>query len=198
MSKLLEADSRQTASTMAKDAVLAAIAQYKQMSWLSVLPLPLMAVRAAPQARTGLSPFEIITGRPMPGPYTPVEPLSDQLDDQLYRYCTALTQASRDLHSQITTVPEREETRPAVQPGEWVWVKTAKRSFPEPRWKGPYQVRLATPFSASLDTPQGWKWHHLTWLRKADTPGTDNLQNTQQRIRETTGQEPGAPGPGTP
>ena len=32
MSKLLEADLRQTASTMAQDAVLAAIAQYKQMS----------------------------------------------------------------------------------------------------------------------------------------------------------------------
>ncbi|KAK0146743.1 Gag-Pol polyprotein [Merluccius polli] len=193
MSKLLEADSRRTASTMAKDGVVTAIAQYKQMSWLSALPLALMAVRAAPQARTGLSPFEIITGRPMPGPYTPVEPLSDQLDDQLFRYCVALTQATRDLHFQVTTTPERKEVSPAVQPGEWVWVKAAKRSFPEPRWKGPYQIRLATPYSAALDTPHGRKWHHLTRLRKADTPGTDSLQDICQRLQETTGTEPGAP-----
>ena len=83
-----------------------------------------------------------------------------------------------------------------VQPGEWVWVKTAKRTFPEPRWKGPYQVRLATPFSASLNTPHGRRWHHLTWLRKADTPGSDSLQDTSQRLQETAGEEPGAPDQG--
>ncbi|KAK0155331.1 Gag-Pol polyprotein [Merluccius polli] len=181
MGKLLEADSRRTASTMAKDGVVTAIAQYKQMSWLSALPLALMAVRAAPQARTGLSPFEIITGRPMPGPYTPVEPLSDQLDDQLFRYCIALTQATRDLHFQVTTTPERKEVSLAVQPGEWVWVKAAKRAFPEPRWK------------AALDTPHSRRWHNLTRLRKANTPGTDSLQDTSQRLQETTRERPGAP-----
>ncbi|KAK0147534.1 Gag-Pol polyprotein [Merluccius polli] len=206
MSKLLEADSEQTVSTMAKDSLVTAITKYKQMSWLSALPLALMAVRAAPRARTGLSPFELITGRPMPGPYTPVEPLSDQLEDQLFRYCTALTQATQDLHFQVTTTQEKQEASPAVQPGEWVWVKAAKRAFPGPRWKGPYQVRLATPFSAALDTPHGRKWHHLTRLRKADHPGTDSLQDTSRRLQDSAGEPPedpdqghhGSPAPSTP
>ncbi|KAK0136441.1 Gag-pol polyprotein [Merluccius polli] len=77
--------------------------------------------------------------------------------------------STQDLHFQVTTTPEKKEASPAVQPREWVWVKAAKRAFPGPR-KGPYQIRLATPFSAALDTPHGRRWHHLTRLRKADPP----------------------------
>ena len=102
------------------------------MTWLSALPLALMAIRGAPKARTGLSPFELVTGRPMPGPYAPCEPLTDQLSDHLYKYCSALTLAGRALYQQVkgnAEEPAKADSNsgpvPPINVGEWVWEKKA-------------------------------------------------------------------------
>ena len=142
------------------------------------------SVRSQPSSRSGLSPFELVTGRPMPGPHTPPRgPVLDHYDEVLLEYVQALTLASRSLFLQVTTptTPAPEPT-PLVSPGDWVWVKVHKRQSLQPRWEGPYKVLLATPFSVSLAGKTGARWHHLSATRKADDPNDRSLCATQRDL----------------
>ena len=171
---------------------LLAYASSKKMTWLDALPLALFSMRSHPSLRSGLSPFELVPGRPMPGPHaTPRGPVQDHYDEVLLEYVQALTLASRALHSQVTSLPSPTASRaPLISPGDWVWVKIHKRQSLQPRREGPYKVLLATPFSVSLAGKSGACWHHLTTTRKADNPNDCSLAATQcdltQRHHETT------------
>ena len=151
--------------------------KHQNMTWLSALPLALMAIRGAPKARTGLSPFELVTGRPMPGPHVPCEPLTDQLTDHLYKYCSALILAGRALYQQVNgnaEEPAKADSNsgpvPPINVGEWVWEKKAVRGTFDPRWKGPHQVLLATPYCVAVAARGGGRrWLHLTRTRRAPT-----------------------------
>ena len=131
----------------------------------------------------------------MPGPYdTPAEPLSDHLDTVLQDYCAALTTASQSLYTQVTSTPPPGTHSPPVAPGDWVWIKAAQCSFPENRWKGPYKVLSATPFSVSIQGREGGAhWYHLSRARKADPPGDQTTQQTAARIQEAV-DPPDSPG----
>lgn len=148
----------------------------KKMTWITALPLALMAIRSSPSSTTLLSPHELVTGRPMQGPHSPPSkgPPSDRFDEVMQEYLQALTQASYRLFSQITDPAQskkEDDPPPAVSPGEWIWVKKHHRKNLEDRWEGPYKVLLATPFSVSVADRRGAQWHHLSRCRKADTPG---------------------------
>ena len=148
----------------------------KKMTWVTALPLALMAIRSSPSNTTLLSPHELVTGRPMQGPYSPPSkgPPSDRFDEVMQEYLQALTQASLKLYSQITDQKPSDPEDPSptsVTPGEWIWVKKHHRKTLEDRWEGPYKVLLATPFSVSVEDRRGAQWHHLSRCRKADTPG---------------------------
>ena len=148
----------------------------KKMTWITALPLALMAIRSSPSNTTLLSPHELVTGRPMQGPYSPPSkgPPSDRFDEVMQEYLQALTQASLKLYSQITDQKPSDPEDPSptsVTPGEWIWVKKHHRKTLEDRWEGPYKVLLATPFSVSVEDRRGAQWHHLSRCRKADTPG---------------------------
>ena len=78
----------------------------KKMSWLQALPLALMSIRSQPNSRTGYSPYELVTGRPMSGPHSPpIGAMTDHLDEILLEYVQALTLASQALFTQVTTPP---------------------------------------------------------------------------------------------
>ena len=148
----------------------------KKMTWVTALPLALMAMLSSPSSSTLLSPHELVTGRPMQGPHSPPSkgPPSDRFDEVMQEYLQALTQASLRLFSQITDQAKSEPgdlPPPVVTPGEWIWVKKQHRKNLEDRWEGPYKVLLATPFSVSVEDRRGAQWHHLSRCRKADTPG---------------------------
>ena len=120
--------------------------------WLHALPLALMSVRSQPSSRTGHSPYELVTGRPMSGPHSPpIGPMTDHLDKVLLEYVQALTLASRALFTQVTSPPPQvTQLARLTLPGDYLYVKVHKRKSLKPRWTGPYKVFLATPFSVSL------------------------------------------------
>ncbi|KAK0152015.1 hypothetical protein N1851_006585 [Merluccius polli] len=77
------------------------------MTWVTALPLALMAMCSSPSSSTLLSPHELVTGRPMQGPYSPPSkgPPSDRFDEVMQEYLQALTQASlRDTTSRDSTI----------------------------------------------------------------------------------------------
>ena len=163
---------------------LAGYASKKKMSWIEALPLALFSVRSHPSSRCGLSPFELVTGRPMPGPHSPPRgPVLDHYDEALLEYVQALTLASRALYTQVTSLPTPADPDPVlVNPGDWVWVRVHKRQCLQPRWEGPYKVLLATPFSVSLSGKSGARWHHLSTTRKADNPHDRTLATVQRDL----------------
>ena len=139
-----------------------------------------MSVRSQPSSRTGYSPYELVTGRPMSGPHSPpIGPMTDHLDEILLEYVQALTLASRALFTQVTAPPlQVTQPAPLTLPGDYLYVKVHKRKSLEPRWTGPYKVLLATPFSVSLLGKYGAEWHHLTHTRKAD----DHTSRTYDQV----------------
>ncbi|KAK0139605.1 hypothetical protein N1851_023514 [Merluccius polli] len=67
--------------------------------------------RSTPNRMTGLSPHELVTGRPMAGPYEPPKgPPADRLHEIMADYCAKLTRSSRRLYSQILTADPEPET----------------------------------------------------------------------------------------
>ena len=72
------------------------------LSWIKALPVVLMAMRGRGRARTGLSPFEILPGRPM---NTRMEKTkenqvlnSELLEDGMLSYCVHLTKMLSLIH----------------------------------------------------------------------------------------------------
>ena len=63
------------------------------MTWVQVLPLALMYMRGRTHATLGLSPYEILMGRPMrmtnmPFPQNKMTLMN--IDDEMIKYCLAL------------------------------------------------------------------------------------------------------------
>ena len=77
------------------------------LSWIKALPVVLMAMRG--RARTGLSPFEILPGRPM---NTRMEKTkenqvlnSELLEDVMLSYCVHLTKMLSLIHTGKSSTP---------------------------------------------------------------------------------------------
>ena len=128
----------------------------------------------------------------MPGPYAPCEPLTDQLSDHLYKYCSALTLAGRALYQQVkgnAEEPAKADSNsgpvPPINVGEWVWEKKAVRGTFDPRWKGPHQVLLATPYCVAVAARGGGRrWLHLTRTRRAPTPNERTVAQITRDLEE--------------
>lgn len=141
------------------------------LKWPDALPLVLYSIRSAPNATTGLSPHEILMGRPMStGTSPPLTPHKTTLlwtDEFMNDYVKKLTEILRKYHLQVS---ER-LPKPSVEPshpfkeGDYVLIKSLEKNSLSPRWKGPYQVLLVTRTALKVEGKA--EWIHATRCRLA-------------------------------
>ncbi len=139
--------------------------------WVEALPAVLCSMRASPNRSVGLSPHEIITGRPMqmPGVIDLRNADVHIASDALIAYCENLTKAVQSAKERVEscwqTPPEGGHT---IIPGQWVMIKAFKNKPLEPKWYGPHQVMLIT---AAAVLCQGRKtWTHVSHCKVVPPP----------------------------
>ncbi len=139
--------------------------------WVEALPAILCSMRASPNRSVGLSPHEIITGRPMqmPGVIDLRNADVHIASDALIAYCENLTKAVQSAKERIEscwqTPPEGGHT---IIPGQWVMIKAFRNKPLEPKWYGPHQVMLIT---AAAVLCQGRKtWTHVSHCKVVPPP----------------------------
>uniref|UniRef100_A0A8C9IK47 Uncharacterized protein n=1 Tax=Piliocolobus tephrosceles TaxID=591936 RepID=A0A8C9IK47_9PRIM len=136
-----------------------------RQSWVTLLPLALTRLRAAPRSLTGLSPCELVYGQPLTLQQLPT--LSSPLATYL-PYLTLLRQLLRQ-HAELAHPPPTDTYSPHLSlcPGDQVYLKNIQAKDLQPRWKGPYTVLLSTYTAAKLLGHTHWV--HITQLKKAPT-----------------------------
>ena len=143
-----------------------------------------MRARCTPFIK-GLSPYEILFGRP-----PPILPrLGDDIKEQLEQdHLLASLLALHLVQKEITKALKRSLypsscTSPPFQPGDLVWVKRHEPKPLEPCWKGPHTVILTTPMAMKIDGVRTWI-HHFQVKKnctEAETPRTDTGPENEQR-----------------
>uniref|UniRef100_UPI00358E4792 protein NYNRIN-like n=1 Tax=Myxine glutinosa TaxID=7769 RepID=UPI00358E4792 len=142
---------------------LAKICDETGLKWPEALPLALMSVRSTPGRTTGLSPHEILMGRPMSLPVSaPVDMAALELpimDDMLLKFCIGLSHVARSIHERVREALPEPTSKPihTFEAGDYVLVKHfTRKTALEPRWTGPYQVLLITPTAVFCEGKSSW------------------------------------------
>lgn len=151
-------------------AKLTKITATTDVDWVTALPLALLYLRGRPSRATGLSPFEILTGRPMPIPGLPHPPTLDDVDKTVKGYVLGLIAALSSVSQQVTAaLPQSFQDVHPVQPGTWVIIKDLRRKhWNQERWRGPYEVLLSTPTAVRIAERDSWV--HLSHCRVVKNP----------------------------
>ena len=142
---------------------LAKITTETGLKWPEALPLALMSMRSTVNRKTGLSPHEILMGRPMQLPVTAPTNMNKlditMMDENLLTFCKQLCRIARTIHTRVKeALPEPvEKPYHAFQPGDYVLIKHfTRKTALEPRWKGPFQVLLTTPTAVKCEGKTAW------------------------------------------
>ncbi len=101
------------------------------LTWVDALPLVLCSIRSSAIKETGLSPFEVMTGRPMSLPGTPDLAEADVhlMSDSLLTYSMALTEAVQKAQIQVQDAWKLPpEGGHSIVPGQMVYVKKLQHS----------------------------------------------------------------------
>ncbi|XP_061651840.1 uncharacterized protein LOC133488231 [Phyllopteryx taeniolatus] len=145
---------------------LAKMCAHTGLNWLQALPLVLFTIRQAINRRTGFTPFELLTGRLMPGPESALlqpdmdppkgyKPYWEQLSSLVSSLCVSDPSVA-DVHVSDPALPSH------------VYLKVLQRKWSEPRWTGPFEVSAQTSHAVRL-FGKGDKWYHVSQTRPAQT-----------------------------
>lgn len=130
-----------------------------QETWITLLPIGLLRMRTAPKNSLGLSPYEILYGRP----FLSTDIVLDSDYHQLCRYSIEAGLMRKELNDYVNNHLPKPEPLSAdipcqVNPGDMVYLKDWKTHSDglSPKWKGPYQVILSTPTAVKLKDHTSW------------------------------------------
>jgi len=151
---------------------LGKVMQSTTLKWTEALPLVLLSMRQEENEETYLSPHEILTGRPMPGPR--VEPgwIKKGVDNTvgLSEYMRILGNVIVLVTQQIegTRTTEPEDEQPLIKIGDQVYLKAVGRpGWAEKKWTGPFKVLQVSDRSVKIDKPGDDNWHHFSHCSRA-------------------------------
>ncbi|KAI5609483.1 hypothetical protein C0J50_9477 [Silurus asotus] len=162
-------------------AKVAKICESTKLNWVQALPLALMKMRSQTNRTLHLTSHEIVTGRPMPMPFTrgPYKgPELEQLEKEMSSYVKHLTKIHRTVYPQVCVAtkasegPTDKEAKKLakVVPGDFVYIKTFKKKhWKTPRREGPFKVVLATPTTLKVEGKE--HWYHLNHCCRAYVDG---------------------------
>lgn len=173
-----------------------------RLSWPTLLPLALTRLRATPRGPSGLSPFELLYGRPFlinhnlpasPPPLLSYLPYLTLLRTLLRAHADAVIPAPNGhSHGQQEAPPQ------GLFPGDQVLLKNRHPDSLQTRWSGPYTVILTTPTAAKLLGHQAWV--HISNLKRAPPGGewtSQTMGPTKLRlVRAPSLNSPDPPGSG--
>lgn len=168
---------------------LSKLCQETQLKWDQLLPIVLLRIRCSPTKATGLSPFEILYGRPPPiiqGLRGDLRQIGGEITrQQLQALGSVFSSLNRWVQERLPislSTPIHQ-----FEPGDQVWVKEWNRVRLGPRWRGPYTVLLATPTAVKVAEITPWI-HHSRLKRAAASweATTDPVNPCKITIRRQT------------
>ncbi|KAL1248875.1 hypothetical protein QQF64_022193 [Cirrhinus molitorella] len=183
-----------------KENITKQIAQH-QNKWIDALPTVLTVLRATPSKATGISPFELMTGRVMKLPIDPEISPKDlgplllatqqtvlvQLQERLKVLHTqaALKQQQSDLMNDAQFNP-MSETK--FSEGDMVMVRVfVKQNAFSPRWHGPYEIKAVCNSCVAMTVRGKLKWTvtAIPWKQDARTVSGPTCIELGQRVTLT-------------
>ncbi len=158
-----------------KESISKQVAQHKNQR-IDALPTVLTILRATPSKATGISPFELMTGRVMKLPIDPEIAPADlgplvvatqqsvlkQLRERLevLHASAALKQQQSDLTNDTQFNPTSEVK---FSEGDMVMVRVfVKQGAFTPRWHGPYEVKAICNSCVATTVKGKLRWYHMS------------------------------------
>ncbi|XP_077331006.1 protein NYNRIN-like [Lithobates pipiens] len=165
---------------------LAKITANGKSTWVEALPIALATIRTTPKEKHGLSPFDILFGRPprrLPAPLAPPETVNLRNgQDTMIDYVRRLANVFSDTFSRAKAgqpVDTSDGTH-GLKSGEWVYIKNhTPRTTLSPRWKGPFQIILVSPTAVKLKDYKYWV--HGSHCKKTVAPKEHTDQSAGSR-----------------
>lgn len=130
------------------------LSQEAYLPWITLLPMALLRIKNTP-SKLGLSPFEMLYGRP----FFTNDFLLDQKTSELFKRVTSLSHLQQVL-AQLAKAQPQGTGPPLFNPGDLVLVKAlpSLSSTLSPSWEGLYTV-LSTPLAIKVTGIDFWIHH---------------------------------------